>query len=156
MGRKDRCCMRDKNLALIKKDIDENELPRVHVRVKHKLDPERKADWLIRGKDDWGQTKWFVRFAVTGLHPRHFGEFETKDEATTFYQCALYLFEFIMYETLQLWCRDGMLIEREVIKVARTAMSGRRPVSRSYQSKNSSSTRITKDRKPKRVSNSQR
>ena len=47
---------------------------------------ERKPqpDWLVRARNEHGQLEWFLRIQCTGLYPRRFGPFPTKQRALLF------------------------------------------------------------------------
>ncbi len=47
---------------------------------------ERKSqpDWFVRARNDRGQLEWFLRIQCTGLYPRRFGPFPTKQRALLF------------------------------------------------------------------------
>lgn len=59
-----------------------------HARLEF-LERPPAADWFIPVKTTGGATKWFLRFAVTGMFPRLFGPFPSKRQALNFLDEAL-------------------------------------------------------------------
>lgn len=53
------------------------------------LERPPSEDWFISIKTPRGATKWFLRFAVTGMFPRLFGPFSSKRQAMIFLDDAL-------------------------------------------------------------------
>ncbi len=47
---------------------------------------ERKPqpDWFVRARNEHGKLEWFLRIQCTGLYPRRFGPFPTKQRALLF------------------------------------------------------------------------
>jgi len=39
-----------------------------------------KPEWFVRTRVD-GRTVWYLRFTVTGMHPRRFGPFQSRHQA---------------------------------------------------------------------------
>lgn len=68
-------------------DADKQAMP---VKSKHKrervqlMEVRPDPSWFIRSKDQDGHTIWFLKFEMTGLRPRRYGQFPTKHKAVLF------------------------------------------------------------------------
>ncbi len=50
----------------------------------HYIERQPREDWFIRARNERGEREWFLRIQCTGLYPRRFGPFPTKDHALRF------------------------------------------------------------------------
>ena len=48
-----------------------------------------KEEWFVRTKTFRGKTVWYIRFEVTGMHPRLFGPFPSKRQGLLFLDDAI-------------------------------------------------------------------
>ena len=48
------------------------------------LERRPEEDWFVAMTTPRGGTKWYLRFTITGLHPRLFGPFPSKRKAILF------------------------------------------------------------------------
>ncbi len=58
--------------------------PKVHRPRIEIIERKPQPDWFVRARNEHGKLEWFLRIQCTGLYPRRFGPFPTKQRALLF------------------------------------------------------------------------
>lgn len=53
------------------------------------LEERPRADWFVRGTDQWGKPAWYLRLGITGLLPRLYGPFSSRRKCLLFLDRAI-------------------------------------------------------------------
>lgn len=97
-----------KVLAIVNTEEQQPKPKRERIEV---IEAQPKDDWFVRSRTSSGREVWYLRFQLTGQHPRLFGPFKSKHQSLLFLDAGISALLEVLTK-LDDECNDRMIHEK--------------------------------------------